>query len=67
MDIEQSKAEAEKLHQHGYPISDIISRLISAANHSGFERGDDHVALYFPRSLLMVSLSGASIYLSAAS
>jgi hypothetical protein len=67
MDIEQSKAEAEKLRQHGYSISDIISRLISAANHNGFERGDDHVALYFPRSLLMVSLSGAAIFHSAAS
>jgi hypothetical protein len=67
MDIEQSKAEAEKLRQHGYSISDIIRRLISQSNHNGFERGDDHVALYFPRGLLMVTLGGAAIYHSSPS
>jgi hypothetical protein len=64
MNIHQAKAEAEMLRKHGYGISDTIKRLTSEANHDGFERGEDHVVLYFQHDVLIVTIGGASIYRS---
>lgn len=60
--IEEAKANAETMRRNGYTISDIIREVSGRSEHSGYDRGDDHIALYFGRDLLLISLSGAEIY-----